>query len=168
MSSALSWVPLRVEDVSDVVRIADQLHPGLPERPEVYGEKIRLAPETCRKLVRHGVCLGYGIAHPWRLNAIPPLDTLLDELPTDPDCLYLHDVALLPSARGQSAPATYVQFAIECARQSGLPRLAMTSVYGSDVVWRRFGFEVVPATPDLASKLAGYGPSAKYMVLSVS
>lgn len=41
--------------------------------------------------------------------------------------------------------------------------LALVSVYGTDVLWSRFGFQVVH-NPELNGKLASYGTTAKYMV----
>lgn len=157
------WQPLRVGDLPDVIRIAAQLHSGLPERPDVLAEKIRLAPGTCCKLVRAGHCAGYGLAHPWQLEAIPPLDTLLEKIPEPAECLYVHDIAILPAARGAGASAAYLARLKQSARASALPAMALTSVYGTAALWRRFGF-VERSSPALTRKLRSYGPSAVYMV----
>lgn len=157
------WQPLGPADLPDVMRIAAQLHPGLPERREVLAEKIRLAPATCCKLVRDAVCAGYGLAHPWRLDAIPPLDAFLEKLPAPAECLYVHDIAILPIARGSGASVAYLARLKQIAHASALPALALTSVYGTAPLWNRFGFVVQPSRA-LAEKLRSYGPSAVYMV----
>ena len=69
------WYPLLVADLPCVNRIADIVHTTLPERPEVFEEKVRLFPTGCQKLVSGKNIVGYGISHPWILYAIPPLGT---------------------------------------------------------------------------------------------
>lgn len=157
------WQPLHPTDLPGVMRIAAQLHPGLPERPEVLAEKIRLAPATCCKLVRGARCVGYGLAHPWQLKAIPPLDAFLEKLPEPAGCLYVHDIAILPEARGSGAAIAYLDRLKQVARASALPTLALTSVYGTAALWSRVGF-IVHSSPALTEKLRSYGPSAVYMV----
>ena len=154
-------------DLAGVSEIADQIHKTLPERPEVVAEKIRLFPEGCLTLVADGRVVGYGIAHPWLLHSVPPLDEYLGALPAKPECLYIHDVAVLPLARGQGAMVEYVAAIKRLGRQLAINSLALVSVYGTNVLWRHFGFEIVD-DPALAPKLASYGASAKYMVFRES
>lgn len=163
VGSQSEWQPLRVGDLPDVIRIAAQLHPGLPERAEVLAEKIRLAPGTCCKLIRAGRCAGYGIAHPWQLEAIPPLDAFFEKIPEPAECLYVHDIAILPAARGSGAAAAYLARLKQIARASALRALALTSVYGTSTLWSRFGF-VAQSSPALTEKLHSYGSSAVYMM----
>ncbi len=58
-----------------------EIHVDFPERMDVFAEKIRLFPEGCWKRVRKDQIVGYGIAHPWQLFSIPPLDQFLNNLP---------------------------------------------------------------------------------------
>lgn len=162
-SDAPIWLPLEVADLDAVDRIGRAIHPGLPERPEVFAEKRALFPEGALKAVGAGTMLGYGLAHPWRLGAIPALDAFLGTLPADADCLYVHDVALLEAARGHGLAGSFVAAMRAVARARGLAALACASVYGTTVLWSRYGFETVD-DPNLAGKLAGYGDTARYMV----
>jgi hypothetical protein len=157
------WKPLQVSDLDCLNKIADQIHATLPERPEVFEEKVRLFPAGCRKLVSATHLVGYGISHPWLLYSIPPLDAFLKALPESPQCLYIHDVVVLPVARGHNAAGQYVRYVKELAGDLNISSLALVSVYGTDVLWRRFGFHIV-RTPDLDLRLASYGSSAKYMI----
>ena len=151
-----------------VAAIAARLHPDLPERPEVFAERARLFPDGCRVLRRaSGGIAGYGIAYPWRLHSVPPLDGFVERLPDRADCLYVHDVAILPEARGQRGAERFVALIRAAARARGIARLSCVSVYGTDVFWRRFGFTADPS-PTLAACLTAYGESAKYMVAAVS
>lgn len=113
--------------------------------------------------MHHGALAGYGIAHPWRLDSPPPLDTLRIALPTDADCLHLHDAVVAPLLRGGGASATYVEAMLAVARSNHLGSLTLVSVYGTHRLWNRFGF-LERTSPALAAKLAAYGPTARYLV----
>ncbi|MDH7795472.1 MULTISPECIES: GNAT family N-acetyltransferase [unclassified Beijerinckia] len=166
MVGKLQWAALTVADLDEVGRLAAALHPGLPERQSVFAEKIGLFPDGCRKLIKHDRLVGYGIAHPWRLDDIPALDTFLDALPQTADCLYVHDVAIDPAARGQGAAGLLIADLRALAAKRTLGKLACVSVYGTHVMWARYGFRTRKVEA-LAGKLAGYGESAKYMVADV-
>ena len=163
MTKAAEWLPLLPQDLDSVNSIADRVHKTLPERPEVFEEKATLFPQGCRKLVFNGKTVGYGISHPWMLNSIPPLDDFLEELPKHPECMYLHDIVILPEARGGGAAANYVEYVKRLSVSMEIKSLALVSVYGTDVLWSRFGFRAIHS-PDLSAKLASYGATAKYMI----
>jgi predicted N-acetyltransferase YhbS len=97
------------------------------------------------------------VSHPWALYSIPPLDQFLVALPAQADCLYIHDVAILPEYRGLRQADHLVEL---CA-------MALVSVYGTDAFWARFGFRPA-STPDIVKKLKSYGPTARYMVCEVA
>lgn len=157
-----SWRPAEAADLTAIDRISDVVHPTMVERPAVLAEKFYLFPRGCRVLVRDGVIVGYGIAHPWHRRAVPPLDRFLGQLPPDPDCLFIHDVAILPSARGFASAGAFVAHVAALAERMGIDTLALVSVYGTDPHWARYGF-VVRDTPELADKLSGYADHALYM-----
>lgn len=155
------WRPLRAADMAGVQAISELIHPALPERLEVLDEKRRLSPGTCLGYGGEEI-QGYGIAHPWLFGRIPALDGFLEGLPPEPDCLFVHDVALLPHARGQGATARYIRLLGGLAHAAGLQGLACVAVYGAERLWSQFGFEVV-ADRDLVAKLRPYG-GALYMI----
>ncbi|MCK1394631.1 GNAT family N-acetyltransferase [Bradyrhizobium sp. 1] len=157
------WRPARVSDLPAISAIATRIHPGLPERPDVFAEKMRLYPDGCRALVTADEIVGYGLAHPWMQLRIPPLDDFLERLPDDADCLYVHDVAVLPDFRGGASRA-YVVDVEGLARASGIAMLALVSVYATRPLWERFGFRPVIADAKLRAKLVSYGDSATYML----
>ncbi len=140
MGNNSNWQPLLESDLDSVNEIADRIHTSLPERSEVFAEKVRLFPSGCRKLISEDKMSGYGISHPWMLYSIPPLDEFLKTLPPKPECLYIHDVVVLPEARGSGAAAHYVEYIKHLAAELGIPSLALVSVYGTDALWSRFGF----------------------------
>jgi GNAT superfamily N-acetyltransferase len=159
----IDWRALDERDLPAVQALADAAHPDLPERIEVLRDKLVHFPEGCRGLASGDRLLGYGLAHPWRLHAVPPLDTPLGALPEQPDCLYVHDVVVAPEARGSGAAGPYVTHLLGVARGRGLPALALVSVYETWPMWQRHGFRVVDS-PILVPVLGDYGPTARYMV----
>lgn len=159
------WRAMRPGDLAEVCRIANGVHPGLPERPEVFEEKLRLFPAGCFALELGGSLVGYAISHPWTLFEIPPLDAFLERLPSSPDCLYLHDVAVTPAARGRGAAAQLMDRLCLLASREGVGFIALTSVYETAGFWRGMGFAAA-SSDRLAEKLQSYGPSACYMVKS--
>lgn len=156
------WRPLLPQHLDRVNEIADEVHTSLPERPEVFEEKCRLFPEGCRVLVRDDRVVGYAVSHPWLLGRIPPLDEFLRALPYTPTCLYLHDIVVLPDARGQKAAEGFLELLENLSRQMSVSDLALVSVYGTDALWSKHGFEATHR-PELEAKLQSYGPTAKYM-----
>jgi GNAT superfamily N-acetyltransferase len=155
-----SWRPATAADLEAVERIGNAVHVSLQERPEVFANKLALFPQGCFVLARKGEAIGYGIAHPWALGSVPPLDTVMAALPPAPSCLYIHDVVVLAAARGQGAAGVLIDLFEAVARRHALASLALVSVYGTYVFWERYGFQTV-SDPDLT--LTSYGASARYM-----
>ncbi|MBL8666174.1 MAG: GNAT family N-acetyltransferase [Rhodospirillales bacterium] len=162
-AASIVWQPLQEADMDAVGAIAAQVHPALPERLEVLAEKQRLFPAGCRKLMVEEAICGYALAHPWLLAGPPALDAFLGGLPATPDCLFVHDVAVLPEARGHGAGAAFMAEAEAVAVARGWPAIGLVAAYGTARLWRRFGFqetgELIP--PD---KLAAYGAQACYLI----
>lgn len=163
--NAAAWRAMRDADLPDILAIAARLHPGFPERPEVFQEKLRLFPAGCLTLARDAAVCGYAFSHPWRLDDIPRLDTLLGALPTSPDCLHLHDIAILPSARGRSAATALEGLLVDVAQRCDVGWITLVSLYGSHKLWSRLGYRPRPC---LSETLRDYGDSALYMTKSLA
>jgi len=163
MSDKPQWLPLSADDIDGVDQIANAIHVGLPERKEVFVEKLTLFPSGCKKLVLSGHVVGYGISHPWKLFSIPPLDTFLVRIPDNYDCIYIHDVAIEQHARGYRASENYIELIRRVANSLSIQKLACVSVYGTDTLWSRYGFRQY-ADSSLSIKLQSYGDTAKYMI----
>lgn len=161
------WRHARPSDLPAIGAIAARIHPDLAERLEVFAEKMRLCPDGCLVLAIGNEVAGYGLAHPWTQQQIPPLDEFLQELPDDADCLYVHDVAMLPAARGGGAARAYVAAIEALARSSRIATLALVSVYGTREMWMRLGFKTVAADAALRAKLTSYGDAATYMLCAL-
>lgn len=159
----MPWRPMTPADIPAVSAIAEIVHPGYPERDAVYRDRIGLWPGGCWIAARDdGLPLGYLLSHPWSEGAPPALDIVLGALPAAPDTYYLHDLALLPEARGTGLAREIVEATIGRAAPS-FPNLSLVAVNRSTPFWSRFGF-AVQHRPELAEKLASYDADARYMV----
>jgi ribosomal protein S18 acetylase RimI-like enzyme len=154
-------------DLTFVNETANSIHTSLPERPEVFEEKFNLFPEGCKKLIINYRIVGYCISHPWNLCNIPPLDSFLLKLPQRPDCIYIHDIAILPTARGKSASDLYISELIKIAKLHNINNLALVSVYGTTSLWERYGFQIITDAA-LEKKTESYGNTAAYMVKQIT
>lgn len=159
----MRWRAMTETDLDGVVEVARIAFPHHPESRACFAERLALAPETCLVLAHGGRVAGYLIAYPWPLGAIPPLDTLLGELPADRDAWYLHDLALLPEARGGGSAREGLNHLL--ARVDA--PVGLVSVNDSAAFWQRNGF-LPRESPTLRAKLASYGPHAHYMVRPVT
>ena len=162
MQNLLQWRPMTAGDLDGVVAVARVAFPDHPEGRACFVERLALAPDTCFVLAGEGRGAGYLIAYPWPLEAIPPLDTLLGALPSNRDSWYLHDLALLPEARGGGNARAGLDLLF-----AGIDApIALVSVNESAAFWQAQGFAPM-GSPALQAKLSSYGPHARYMVRSV-
>lgn len=155
---------MRADDLPAVLRVAAVVHPLYPEEEAVFAERLRLYPAGSRVLVdAAGALVGYVVSHPWTQGAIPALDSLLGALPPGADSYYIHDIALLPAARGQGAAQAVVAALADHGARAGFPAMAIVAIAGTQTFWEKQGFRAVEA-PALAAKLASYDASARYMM----
>jgi N-acetylglutamate synthase-like GNAT family acetyltransferase len=148
------WRQATSRDLYLIDRIGNEAHGDLPERLEVFTEKFNLFPEGYRVLEHEGLIEGYGIAHPW-------------SLPENPRGLFIHDIVVLPQARGHRASEKFVELVATLARGRDIPFLALVSVYDTHSMWRDYGFDLVDDL-SLAEKLKSYGGTARYMTLRLT
>ena len=159
-----SWRELSINDIKSLARIADTIHPGLPEDDEVFSERVSLFPEGCLALLdsNSNDLYGYTISHPIRRRQPPSLNSLLGKIDSEhADQYYIHDLAILPELRGRG-------FAQECMNKlfaiaKRYPTTCLISVYGTETFWGRFGFVKVGIDKFLREKLLGYGDDAVYL-----
>lgn len=156
----MHWRGMTAADLDGVVAVAAVAFPEHPESRACIAQRLALFPALCLTLDDGGTVAGYCIAYPWPEGAIPPLDTLLDALPEDRSAFYVHDLALLPKARGRGQAAAGVALLLESAAALGGTSLSLVSVNASTAFWQAHGFRTIE-TP--AAKLASYGEAARYM-----
>jgi GNAT superfamily N-acetyltransferase len=154
------WRAMTRADLPRVTALADAVHLGHPERPEVFAE--RLALFAAGSLVLADAAdrvVGYAVAHPWGAGIPPLLDTLLGALPEAAEVLHLHDLVVAPEARGAGASGVAIRRLATVALDRRLFRLTLVAVDGADRLWRRTGFDPTEGMP-VAPIRASYGADA--------
>jgi GNAT superfamily N-acetyltransferase len=158
-----SWRNLTINDIEALAEIANKIHPGLPERNEVFAERIKLFSAGCLALVDNNTnkLHGYAISHPIRHQAPPPLDSLLGEIAKDADQFYIHDLAILPECQGRGYAKECLEMISKVAKK--YQSTGLVSVYGTAPFWGRFGFVPVEMNVALQTKLVEYGEDAIFL-----
>ena len=150
-------------DLPAIMAAAAEVHPDYPEGEAVFTERLALHPAGCLVLAGGDGIGGYVLSHPWRFGQVPALDSLLGALPEDADIYYIHDLALLPLARGGGAASACVHRLAAHARAAGFARMALVAVGNSAGFWQRQDFREAHDEA-LARKLASYDSAARYMI----
>lgn len=168
------WRPMRADDLPRVMAIAEQVHVGYFEAEEVFAERLALFAPGCLIAVREEgegeeEVIGYAFLHPARQGFPPALNTLLGHLDPAADCLHLHDVALLPAARGSGLGRRLVEALAELCQAHGLPKAALVAVHASNGYWQAAGFlENAQVSVQGRAYLASYGDDALYMTKNLT
>ena len=157
------WRELSVNDIKSLARVADKIHPDLPESDAIFAERVKLFPGGCLGLVegKSNELCGYVISHPIRHLQPPALDSLLGEVASDADQYYIHDLAILPKLQGRELARECINKLFAIAKR--YPTTCLISVYGTQQFWSRFGFVTVQIDDVLAKKLLDYGDDATYL-----
>lgn len=161
----MPWRAMEPDHLPEVRAIADRVHLNYPEDEVVFSERLELYPEGCFVLERPRDGLaGYIVSHPWHFNKPPALNVLVGAVPEPASTYYIHDIALLPEARGNGAASEVVLKLVRYAAKAGFPNLSLVAVSNSAKFWERHGFRTLDDA-DLNQKLASYDARANYMVL---
>jgi GNAT superfamily N-acetyltransferase len=145
-------------DIPAVMRIQAECYPEpMLESEAVFRARLALAPATCWIWSGPGQGAGaYLFSYPSSKDAVTALDHPFT-IPAAPDCLYLHDLAVAPDARGRRAANALATAALEKARADGLGWSALVSVQRSQVFWETLGYAAVESPPSPAREnLASY------------
>ena len=131
----------------------------LLESAALYARRLA-SPAQCCLGARDedGALLAYLAAY-WSVQgAVTPLHGDF-KLHAGADTLYLHDMAVLPTHAGRRLAQALLAAVWRAAATRGVRQAALVSVQGTAAFWRRHGFELAQAQPDLSS----YGAGALYM-----
>lgn len=154
---------LEESDVSQILMLQNLCFPEVePESDRSFINKIKQSPNTCWGIFDNGSLTAYLIAIPWRTGMPLSLDQM-DVTCTNPNCLYLHDLAVLREMRGTGAAQTLLKSFFEALHTSRFCRAALVAIQGSKPYWERQGFSVQTSSNAINEKLASYGSEAFYM-----
>ncbi len=158
-----AWRHMHARDIAGVMAVAEQVHPDFFEEEAVFRDRLRLYPAGCFVYARDNGILGYGVSHPWRLDTVPALNSVLEKLPEDSSTYYIHDIALLPAVRSGGVASRVIELMAAQAEADGFLTMALVAVNNSWGFWEKKGF-VTRDLPALAEKLKSYSDDAFYMV----
>jgi predicted N-acetyltransferase YhbS len=156
VSNGVAWRAMQENDLPAVTAIAAEVHPDYPESPAVFAERLHLFAQGCLIAVDvNGTALGYAITHPAVLGQPPALNSLLNGLSPQADCLYLHDVALTTATRQSGLGSALVEYIRGLTVAHGFACAALMAVNNSAAYWQRHGFvPYAQADAALAKKIA--------------
>jgi len=164
MQTVIDIRMMAAADLSAVLEIQAVCYTELtPESKESLHAKLRASPSTCFIASLAGDTVGYLFALPWESSNPPILNAETCRLPSSPDCLYLHDLAVTPRARRFGAGRALVEAFLTRLSASGLGRASLIAVQSSAPYWERYGFRAVSPSAPLKARLATYGEGVEYM-----
>jgi GNAT superfamily N-acetyltransferase len=134
----------------------------MQEDAEQIAARLRASPNQCWVAEDEaGVC-AYLFGYRSKRGLVTPLNGAFKPDP-QPDCLYLHDLAVAPRAAGRGVGPQLVAAALQQAQSAALPWSALVSVQDSGAFWERQGYRpAAPADEQQSAHLASY-PAALYM-----
>ncbi len=140
---------IRPEDWSAIERIQAESYPReVLESLEALQSHWRVSGDTCVVAELEGQVVGYLLAHPWPKRTIPPLNKVYSVLPDDSDSLFIHDLALSPTARRSGMGRDLVRSVLQAGALMRLTTASLIAVQGSEGFWKRFGFTVCDTLAD--------------------
>lgn len=157
------WRRMHAHDVAGVMAVAALVHPDFYEEEAVFLDRLSLYPAGCFVYADNDTILGYAVSHPWKLDTLPALNSVLEKLPEESSTYYIHDIALLPAARSGGAASRVITLMAAQAEADGFLTMALVAVNNSGGFWEKKGF-VTRDLPELAEKLKTYSDDARYMV----
>ncbi|TKB58667.1 GNAT family N-acetyltransferase [Ferrimonas aestuarii] len=148
---------IRSDDWPHIVAIQAQVYTEFePERLCVLQQKWQLSPETCF-VVRNelGQALAYLLSHPWQGDSPPHLDQTLSTELVKGDCLYLHDLAVSPTLKGQGAGKALFAALLNAADE--FSKMQLIAVQNASSYWQKHQFIRLKSAPTC------YGSGAQLM-----
>ena len=164
MQTTLDIRSMTAADLPAVLEIQAACYTEItPESQESFHAKLSASESTCFVASLGAETVGYLVALPWEFSSPPALNAGTCRLPASPDCLYLHDLAVKPSARQFGTGRALVEAFLARLSESGLERASLIAVQNSAPYWERYSFRAVPMSAGLHAKLSTYGQDVAYM-----
>ncbi len=162
--------PIKQSDLVEIIQIQKECYSEeLQESRESFEHKLVLSPETCY-LIKHGENIAaYFFSVPCMKNLLPSFNDENYQLPAQPDCLYLHDLAVRKAYRKQGIPTLVFQHVSQYAFRLNIFCFRIFSVQNTYEKWKAYGFrEVTDLNPELTDKINSFQGKAVLMELNIS
>lgn len=160
--------PMTVSDLPSMMTLQTLCFPELePESETSLKAKLVASPSTCFVAEAEHQLMGYIITHPWISHLPPELNSAYCDIPSDADCLYIHDLSVHPDARGTgTSTALLNQFFMQCKKHT-YKLSALIAVQNSKGFWMKHGYSIKDPNERIKEKLASYGADAHYMMRKI-
>lgn len=164
--------PMSAADLPSILAIQALCYTELIlESEQSLRAKLHASPLTCHVVChlssgvsnREEQVIGYLIAVPCCLGEPPPLNAQACILPAHADSLYLHDMAVMPTARKTGAGKALVEKFLAQIEELNFRSATLVAVQGSRRYWQRYGFQTATTSAALQTKLLSYGDNVEYM-----
>ena len=156
--------PMQPDDLPAVLAIQRTCYaPTMNEDASTLRGRLAAVPNFSWVGQLAGKVCAYLVTYPSTFGKITALggDFLL---PTKPDCLYFHDLAVRPEMAGSGFGVTLVTHALLAGREYGLTQAALVCVQDAFTFWQSQGFTEQKAANQAAqAALASYPGKARYM-----
>ncbi|MEO6239137.1 MAG: GNAT family N-acetyltransferase [Vicinamibacterales bacterium] len=137
---------LTPSDMTDITRLeADLYVPALRISDASFRQLLALFADGALGVFDDGNLCGFVFALPLRSGTVLDLDAPLEQLPSDADALYIHNLGVAPAHRGRGLADELIAAAFAVARSRRLRVCELVSVHGSEPFWERYGFERLAA-----------------------
>lgn len=152
------------DDLRALLNIERACYPqALNESESVMQARLAQAPDTCWMLLRETTPVGYLLAYRSTLGAITPLNGAFC-VAAKANCLYLHDLAILPEQQGTGAGQALIAHARQWAVAQQLFDAALVSVGNRVSYWTLNEFRIAEMlSGEQRAALLSYGEDARYM-----
>lgn len=156
---------MQQSDLAAVLQIqSESFNDATLESQQSFQAKLTASPATCFVALHNQFVVGYLVALIADSKNPPALDDDFYEVPSTPDCLYLHDLSVSQRARGLGVANTLINEFLLTLRRLQLPLACLTAVNNSSDFWARQGFHIAPLTDQIKDRIATYGCGAQYMI----
>jgi len=154
-------VPVTINELDSILNIQQHCYSGaFLESRESFAEKLSIS-RHCLGLTNNGELIAYAIALPWtHLKELKLNSVGASESPST-DCLYIHDIAVLPRYRGNGFAELLMRRLAKHACLAGLSWIDLVAVQDSSPRWARMGF----VSSDLS--VGSYGVDSTAMTLPI-
>ncbi len=156
-------------DIASVLQIQATCYlPNMIETESVIRTRLERSSDSAWVIENKDKTLcGYLVAYRSMLGKLTALDTAF-KIPPQPDCLYLHDLAILPIFQNQKLGQQLVELAHQFALKEKLFYSALISVQNTALFWQKRGYQIWNKLDDVQlAYLKTYQTPAYYMVRHV-
>ncbi len=156
-----------LNDVSALARIQYECFGDeFLESEQSYRSKLASNPQTCF-IAEHndGVC-GYIIGLAVDEHSFPILNAPSISTPDNPTILYLHDLSVVPNARGTGVSEALIQHLLK--QSVNFEHTMLIAVQGSLGFWQKYNFAPIdPKSWGLEQKVLSFGVDAVLMAKDI-